>query len=247
MLKIEGINKHFGGVQAVKDLSFKVEENKITSIIGPNGAGKTTVFNLLTGIFGIDSGKIFFENHDISRLKTHKIAKLGIARTFQNLQIFSNMSVLENIMTGMHQKCKTNVLQAAFSTERNSEKKIREESLKILEILELKEYSDLDAGSLPFGIQRQIEISRAIAFSPSIILMDEPAAGLNPQETDDLAGKIKKILSLGITILLIEHDMNLVMKISDNIIVLNFGEKIAEGKPQDIQKNNVVINAYLGE
>lgn len=247
MLEVQRISKNFGGLQAIKDLSFTIEENLITSIIGPNGAGKTTAFNLLTGVFNIDSGSIIFQGKNISKYKTHKIAKLGITRTFQNLQIFSNMSVLDNIMTGFHLKSKQNLLHSYFKLNIKEEMKIKQKSYELLEILNLQKYANNDAKSLPFGIQRQVEIIRAMASSPKIILMDEPAAGLNPYETDELADNIKKILSLGTTILLIEHDMNLVMRISDKIVVLNFGEKIAEGDPKEIQNNTKVINAYLGE
>jgi len=247
MLKVNGISKKFGGIQAVKDLSFTADKNKITSIIGPNGAGKTTVFNLLTGIFKIDCGSIHFKDHDISYSKTHKTAGLGLTRTFQNLQIFSNMSVLENIMTGMHLKTKANLLASSLGLQKKEENRLKEESFKILKMLGLELYSASEAQSLPFGIQRQIEIARAIAGKPELILMDEPAAGLNNYETDELSEKIELIKSEGITVLLIEHDMNLVMKISDSIVVLNFGEKIASGIPEDIQKNELVIKAYLGE
>ncbi|OHD08196.1 MAG: high-affinity branched-chain amino acid ABC transporter ATP-binding protein LivG [Spirochaetes bacterium GWC1_27_15] len=247
MIKFNGVNKSFGGLKAIKNLSFEAKPNQITAIIGPNGAGKTTVFNLLTGVLKTDTGSINFYNKEISKQKTFNIAKLGITRTFQNLQIFSNMTVLENIMVGMHLECRSNIFQSLFLIDSYEEKRVRKKSSELLEILNLEKYAHTNCSDLPFGIQRQIEIIRGIASKPKLILLDEPAAGLNPTETEELGDKIKKILSLGISIILIEHDMNLVMRISDNIIVLNFGEKIAEGTPEQIQKNPEVIKAYLGE
>lgn len=247
MLKVENLNKHFGGVHAVKDLSFYAEKNKISSIIGPNGAGKTTAFNLLTGVFECDSGSIKYNGNDITRLTMYEIAKLGIKRTFQNLQIFSNMTVLDNVVTGMHLKSRSGFVRSILNMNKKEESRLKDEAFEYLKILGLEKYASYQATSLPIGILRQMEIIRALASSPDLILMDEPAAGLNPFETDELADKIKAIGSMGITILLIEHDMNLVMRISNNVLVLNFGEKIAEGTPDEIQKNPEVIKAYLGD
>ncbi|HOV15464.1 MAG TPA: ABC transporter ATP-binding protein [Spirochaetota bacterium] len=247
MLKANNINKSFGGLKAINNLSFSIQKNKINSIIGPNGAGKTTVFNILTGVLKSDSGDILFESRDISKLKPHKIASIGITRTFQNLQIFSNMTVLENVITGMHLKSKSNIFQAMFGLNSKEENELKEKSVELLTLLDLKKYIESKTSILPFGILRQVEIARALGVSPKIILMDEPAAGLNPFETEELGEKIKKIIKTGVTVLLIEHDMNLVMNISDMITVLNFGEKIAEGIPQDIQKNPLVLKAYLGD
>ncbi|MBP7553566.1 MAG: ABC transporter ATP-binding protein [Spirochaetes bacterium] len=247
MLKVNNIDKNFGGIRAIKSLSFNVEKNIITSVIGPNGAGKTTVFNLLTGVFSIDSGSIMFFDKDIGTQKTHKIAQMGITRTFQNLQIFSNMTVMENVITGFHLVSNQNFLQSLLRLNTRDEKKLKDKALEYLDILNLTKYANSSAKSLPFGLQRQIEIVRAIASNPKLLLLDEPAAGLNPYETTELADNIVKILKLGITILLIEHDMNFVMSLSDKIVVLNFGEKIAEGTPSEIQNNQKVISAYLGE
>lgn len=247
MLKVNNIDKNFGGIRAIKGLSFNVEKNIITSVIGPNGAGKTTVFNLLTGVFSIDSGSIKFFDKDIGTQKTHKIAQMGITRTFQNLQIFSNMTVMENVITGFHLVSDQNFLQSLLRLNTRDEKKLKDKALEYLDILNLTKYANSSAKSLPFGLQRQIEIVRAIASNPKLLLLDEPAAGLNPYETTELADNIVKILKLGITILLIEHDMNFVMSLSDKIVVLNFGEKIAEGTPSEIQNNQKVISAYLGE
>lgn len=247
MLKVNNIDKNFGGIRAIKGLSFNVEKNIITSVIGPNGAGKTTVFNLLTGVFSIDSGSIKFFDKDIGTQKTHKIAQMGITRTFQNLQIFSNMTVMENVITGFHLVSNQNFLQSLLRLNTRDEKKLKDKALEYLDILNLTKYANSSAKSLPFGLQRQIEIVRAIASNPKLLLLDEPAAGLNPYETTELADNIVKILKLGITILLIEHDMNFVMSLSDKIVVLNFGEKIAEGTPSEIQNNQKVISAYLGE
>ena len=247
MLKVNNISKSFGGLKAIKNLSFSIEKNKINSIIGPNGAGKTTVFNILTGVLKSDNGEMFFESKNITKSKPHKIASFGITRTFQNLQIFSNMTVLENVITGMHLKTKTNIVHAMFGLNKKEEKRLKEKSLEILEILDLKKYAEIKSTILPFGILRQVEIARALGANPKLILMDEPAAGLNPIETEELGEKIKRIVKTGVTILLIEHDMNLVMNISDRITVLNFGEKIAEGTPKEVQKNPLVLKAYLGE
>ncbi|HPO49503.1 MAG TPA: ABC transporter ATP-binding protein [Spirochaetota bacterium] len=247
MLKVNNVGKSFGGLKALTDLTFSIEKNMINSIIGPNGAGKTTAFNLLTGVLKADCGEIIFESKDLTNLKPHKIAELGITRTFQNLQIFSNMTVLENVITGMHLRTKSNLLHAMFGLNKKEEKKLKERSLETLELLGLKKYAFLKSGSLPFGILRQVEIARALAVSPKLILMDEPAAGLNPFETEELGVKIKEIIKTGVTVLLIEHDMNLVMDISDKITVLNFGQKIACGNPREIQKNPLVLKAYLGE
>jgi len=247
VLKVNNVGKSFGGLKALTDLTFSIEKNMINSIIGPNGAGKTTAFNLLTGVLKADCGEIIFESKDLTNLKPHKIAELGITRTFQNLQIFSNMTVLENVITGMHLRTKSNLLHAMFGLNKKEEKKLKERSLETLELLGLKKYAFLKSGSLPFGILRQVEIARALAVSPKLILMDEPAAGLNPFETEELGVKIKEIIKTGVTVLLIEHDMNLVMDISDKITVLNFGQKIACGNPREIQKNPLVLKAYLGE
>ncbi len=247
MLRVNKINKRFGGLQAIKDLSFSIEKGKISAIIGPNGAGKTTVFNLLTGILKVDSGEIFFKDNNITNITSHEIASFGITRTFQNLQIFTNMTVLENIMTGFYLQTKNNLFHCLFNLNKKEEKIIKEKSFELLKLLNLENYANNFPKILPFGILRQVEIARSLAASPELILLDEPAAGLNPLETEILSENLEKILKRGVTILLIEHDMNLVMKISEKIIVLNFGEKIAEGKPEEIQKNEKVINAYLGE
>lgn len=247
MLRLDKVNKRFGGIQAIKDLSFTIEKGKISAIIGPNGAGKTTVFNLLTAIFRVDSGKIFLKDMDITNLKSYEIAKLGITRTFQNLQIFTNMTVLENVMAGFYLQTKSNLFQCLFGFNLKEEKIVKEKSYELLKIMDLVKYANNYPKEVPFGILRELEIIRALAASPELILLDEPAAGLNTLETEVLSENLKKILKLGITILLIEHDMNLVMKISEKVIVLNFGKKIAEGSPDQIQKNEKVINAYLGE
>ncbi len=248
ILTVKKITKSFGGIEAIKNLSFEIEKNSITAIIGPNGAGKTTLFNLISGLVKSDTGKILLNNKDITDLESYDIPKLGIARTFQNLGIFSNMNVLENVMTGQHIHFKSGLFHHAFNTKRY---KIEEEifmkkAIHWLEFMGINELRDKKLTEIPFEKQRLVEIARALASEPELLLLDEPAAGLNITETQSLIKIIRKIKELGITILIVEHDMDMVMDVSDWIIVLNFGEKIAEGTPQDIQNNDKVIKVYLG-
>jgi len=249
MLKLEGINKIFGGLTALEDVSLSVAKGSITGIIGPNGAGKTTLFNIVTGLYTQTSGQVYLGEKNISLFAPEALAGLGLVRTFQNVELFGQMTVLENVMVGLHTKSKSGIFSCAFKLpgQIREEKYIKEKGLHWLEFTGLAELADLTASSLPFGKGRLLEISRALAVEPQIILMDEPAAGLNSRETIELAGLIRRIKELGITVVLVEHDMELVMDICESIIVLNLGKKLAEGTPREIQENEAVIAAYLGE
>lgn len=249
MLRLNGITKNFGGLTALEDVSFSMNESSITGIIGPNGAGKTTLFNIVTGLYTQTKGEVFLAGEKISFLNTEELAKKGLVRTFQNVELFRQMTVLENVMVGLHTKSRSGILSSAFKLpgQIKEEKYIREKSMAWLDFTGLAGLSDLTAGNLPFGKGRLLEISRALAAEPKIILMDEPAAGLNSKETNELASLIRKIRQSGVTVVLVEHDMDLVMDICESIVVLNLGKKLAEGTPREIQENPEVISAYLGE
>ncbi|HOK40071.1 MAG TPA: ABC transporter ATP-binding protein [bacterium] len=249
LLEIKNLTKSFGGLIAVNNVSFVVREGIIKSIIGPNGAGKTTLFNLISGFYKSDDGEIIFKNQKINKLKPFQIAKKKIIRTFQNIKLFSNMTVLENIMTGLHLSGKSGFIASMFKFPNSliEEKKIKKKSFEILEKFNLTKVANENVSNLPFGQQRIIELARAYSSEPELLLLDEPAAGLNIYETMELAEIIKQINNNKTTILLVEHDMALVMKISNEIVVLNSGQKIAEDIPEKIQKNPEVIKIYLGE
>jgi branched-chain amino acid transport system ATP-binding protein len=249
LLEVTALDKYFGGLHALNNVTFNVESGFIKAVIGPNGAGKTTLFNLISGIIPVISGKVVFKGENITNLKPFEIASRGVIRTYQNLKLFPRMTVLENVMIGRHTRSKEGFIQVLLGLPefRREERSIMEESLKPIELLGLKEVCSKEALDLPFGIQRSVELARALAAEPELLLLDEPAAGLNIYETGKLSEIIMTIRDLGITILLVEHDMSLVMDISDEITVLNFGKKIAEGKPGEIQKNSEVINIYLGD
>lgn len=271
ILRLENVTMQFGGVVAVNNLSMEVNEGEIVSLIGPNGAGKTTVFNVITGVYEATNGKIDFEDkvlianypkgkmkklyagenkgkYSVSVVKTpDRITKLGIARTFQNIRLFKSMTVLENVLVAMHMRRTSNLFTATFMLNKKEEAAFIEEALELLKKVGLYELRDELATSLPYGKQRHLEIARALATRPTLLLLDEPAAGMNPQETEELTAFIHSIRkTFDLTILLIEHHMNLVMDISDRIYVIDFGKLIADGTPDEIQFNQKVIDAYLG-
>jgi branched-chain amino acid transport system ATP-binding protein len=249
MLKIGRVTKIFGGLKALDDVSFSISAGEITGIIGPNGAGKTTLFNIITGIYSPTSGKIFYEGKDITGFPPEKLARLSMVRTFQGIELFSQMTVLENVMVGLHTKSRCGIIASALKLPGHlrEERRIRERAASWLEFTGITDLASTEAANLPFGKGRLLEIARAMAMEPHIILMDEPAAGLNSRETSDLAVLIKKIKDSGVTVALVEHDMELVMEICNRIVVLNLGNKLAEGTPREIQEDEKVITAYLGE
>jgi len=249
LLEVKNLSRSFGGLRAVDEVSFGVDKGLIKAVIGPNGAGKTTLFNLVAGALEPHGGEVLFKDRSIYGLPTHRIAGRGISRTYQNIKLFNQMTVLENIMVGRHTKSRAGFLRAMVPVPgtRREEKEIAEKAAELAALLGLSDALEAQAGSLDFGRQRAVEFARALASEPELLLLDEPAAGLNIHETLELAGLIRKIRDMGITILLIEHDMSLVMDISDEIAVLSYGVKIAEGPPKDIQKNPEVIAVYLGE
>ena len=250
LFKVENISISFGGVKALNNVSFEVNEGEVFTIIGPNGAGKSTLFNVISRIYQPNEGKIYFEGNDISKVAPHKISSLGIARTFQNLELFENATVLQNLLLGRHIFKKTNFLNEMFHTPkvRKSEMEHRLKVEEIIDFLDLQHYRDTLINGLPYGVRKNVELARALCTSPKILLLDEPSSGLTNEETNDLGFWIKDIQSiLNITIIMIEHDMSFVNKVSDRILALNYGEILASGLPSEIKEDAGVKAAYMGE
>jgi branched-chain amino acid transport system ATP-binding protein len=249
LLRTESLRKEFGGLVAVDDVDFTVPTNTIVSLIGPNGAGKTTFFNMLTGVYKPTEGRVLFAGEDMTNKPPHAFTQRGIGRTFQNIRLFQNMTALENVLVGMHVRLKGNLFEALVRTPRvkREEKEARERARALLEFSGLRGRDDVIGKNLSYGDQRRLEVARALATEPKLLLLDEPTAGMNPQETADFTTFVSRLREeQQLSVLLIEHDMRVVMGISDRVTVLDYGEKIAEGTPQAIQKNERVIEAYLG-
>ncbi len=249
LLELNNVNRFFGGLHAVNNVSFGVDRGVIKSVIGPNGAGKTTLFNLIAGNLPLSSGNVLFNNTVIQGKKPFQVAEMGISRTYQNIKLFVGMSALENVMVGRHVQSRSGYLAGMFNLPWTwkEEKEIRQRAMGYLDLMGISGIADTEVTNLSFGQQRAVEFARALAAEPTLLLLDEPAAGLNIYETAEVGELITKIRDQGITVLLVEHDMSLVMEISDEIVVLNFGEKITEGTPPEIQQNEEVIRIYLGE
>jgi branched-chain amino acid transport system ATP-binding protein len=248
LLEVKDLSIHFGGVKAVQNVSFTIDAGIVYSVIGPNGAGKTTLFNLITGVYKPTTGEIRLDGEAIQGKSPNELAERGVARTFQNLQICMNMSAIENVMVGAHLRLDRNLFKAAlrWPSLRRRDQELREESAELMKFVGLDNYIDARADSMPYGVLKRLEIARALAMKPRVIFLDEPAAGLNPKETIEIDSLVRKLADAGITVVLVEHDMKMVMNLSDRILVLDYGKKLTEGTGAEVRKNPDVIAAYLG-
>jgi branched-chain amino acid transport system ATP-binding protein len=249
LLEVKGVSKRFGGVHAVNDVSFRVEKGMIKAVIGPNGAGKTTLFNMVSGFIAPDRGEITFSGAPMHGRPPHEVAARGVSRTFQNIRLFADMTALENVMVGRYLRARSGFLAGmlGFGRTRREDREARERALDVMEFLGIAALADLEATSLAYGQQRAVELARALASAPEMLLLDEPAAGLNIRETRDLAALIGRVRARGVTVLLVEHDMSLVMGICDEVLVLSYGEKIADADPRSVQGDPRVVKIYLGD
>jgi branched-chain amino acid transport system ATP-binding protein len=249
LLEVSDLSKTFGGVLAVQNVSFSVDAGIVYSVIGPNGAGKTTLFNLITGIYEPNSGEILLDGEPVTGRAPHELARKGVARTFQNLQICMNMTAIENVMVGGHLALDRNLIKGMlrFPSLRRADAVLREKAAELMAFVGVAAYLDAEASAMPYGALKRLEIARALAAQPRILFLDEPAAGFNPTESAEIDGLIRKIADSGITVVLVEHDMKMVMNISDRILVLNYGKKLTEGAARDVRRDPAVIAAYLGK
>ncbi len=248
-LKLSDVCVNFGGLQALSNVSFKLQSGEILALIGPNGAGKTTVFNVITGVYKVASGSVQYDDTTLTGLRPHQILAAGIARTFQNIRLFTAMTALENVMVAQHCRNKAGVFGAVLRlpSQKREEERIRERAMSALNFVDMDDMADTVAKNLPYGLQRRLEIARALGSNPQTILLDEPAAGLNPAESNELMAIIRRISAKGINVLMVEHDMKVVMGISHRVVVLDHGEMICQGRPEEVQRNPQVIQAYLGQ